>query len=427
MNLISLPNELIYVVVELFLDTLGDIVVIRQVCRVLRDVCDGALPSLETEMAVGFNGEDIALAMGNNGPQKIFSPGMVEYRVELEKCGFNYIDITNGNVGLGRRIQPCQISDIDQSGIGFWLLHVRKLNLHGIDSDRHGWSRLIEFFDYLEHKKRTSQLHVTFCEHGLMAYSQGRVVNSPEVRKVVNKINNSSLNLSVDFQISFFENLKQKLYLGPKFSKCVIYYSAIESERLCDVAILLPHHNVSLKIGDQLNPRVQNMQIITEFCGRNIRSLKLAQIEVDANGVLDDLNVDEVIFEGVTWFNRPSNKPTCSASVVKLVTSNLVEFEIFNFTRIKQLHWKSDFDPPLLPAPLHLKKRIMELDLLNVDWYHDLFYESVSLCHAQTYNPTQPNEAPGNNHQHGFRELHSHRHGPIRNHFNHLLTMEACA
>jgi hypothetical protein len=92
--------------------------------------------------------------------------------------------------------------------------------------------------------------------------------------------------------------LKEEQYFGPNFSGCVVHYSVSGSERLCDVAILLPHHNVSLIIGDELNPHVQRMQPITEPSGKNTRPLKLPVIEVDANGVLGDLNVDEAVFEG---------------------------------------------------------------------------------------------------------------------------------
>jgi hypothetical protein len=125
MNLISLPNEGIDIVIELF-DTLGDIVVIRQVCRMLKDVCDGALklPSLETEMAVDSAREEIALALGNNGGKKVFSPEVVEHRAEIVRT----------------RVRSClKISDIEKDGLGFWFLHVPKLHLHGIDEDRYGW------------------------------------------------------------------------------------------------------------------------------------------------------------------------------------------------------------------------------------------------------------------------------------------------
>jgi hypothetical protein len=388
MNLISLPNEVIYIVMEYFLDTLGDIVVIRQVCRVLKDVCDGALPSLETEIALKLCcGWDIALALGNNGPQKIFSPAVVEHRAEIEKCGFNYNEVTNDSAAhrFGKKLRPGHILEIDKNGFGFWILHVRKLRLHSLGTyEDSAASCLIKIFNYLEHKKRMSPLHLTFCEHGVEFCPEEFFQDSAGVRRVVNKINNSSLNICVDFQIRFFTKMRRKMHLGPKFSKCVIYPSMSDSERLCDVVGLLPHHNVSLCMGYKKNQSVQNMQnmqIITESCGRNVRKLKLKRMEIDAGGVLDDLNVDEVVFEEITWSNRPSNKPECSARLVKLVTMRPVEFEIFNFTKIKQLHWKAPFmsiptDWPTVPLPL--TTRILELDLLKVDWPHDRYYYTFS-------------------------------------------------
>jgi hypothetical protein len=137
----------------------------------------------------------------------------------------------------------------------------------------------------------------------------------------------------------------------------MIHYSVSGSERLCDVAILLPRHNVSLIIGGELSPRFQHMQIVTESCGKNIGSLKLSRVQVDVNGVLGDLNIDKVVFKEVIWFDRPSNKPTCSAKLVKLVARHPVEFEIFNFPKIQQLHWKSKGTHPFRPtSPLRLLK-----------------------------------------------------------------------
>jgi hypothetical protein len=73
---------------------------------------------------------------------------------------------------------------------------------------------VIGLFDYLEHKKRTSQLHVAFCEHGWMSCPQFR---APEESKFVGKVHNSSLNVSVEFQITLPEHSEEKLYLGPSF------------------------------------------------------------------------------------------------------------------------------------------------------------------------------------------------------------------
>ncbi|KAA8917835.1 hypothetical protein TRICI_000037 [Trichomonascus ciferrii] len=401
MDLISLPEEIICIVIRFFLNSLGDITVIRRVCRVLKDVCDRELPLLDTELEVEFGSWEMALALGNKGRKKILCPEVVEHKEAMERCGFDYVNLTNVNeyyIQMDRKLVPEDFSAMDNNGLGFWILHVRKLNIHKLTTQEPTYelttqeptyeltisepssSCLITFFDYLEEKKRTFPLHVTFCEHGDKLNDE-RVVDSPGVRRVVEKINNSSLNFSVDFQITLSNEYEEKLHLGPKISECSLYYSVSETKQLCDVVELRPHHVVSLAIVPHSYYRTtQRLQrIITQCPGMNLRSLELQSVMINAEGILDDLNVDELIIHNVEWHNRPSNKPNCSAKIVRTFTcfDSTEEFEIFNFTRLQRLYWiYLGKDDPTIPQ--HLKRRIPELDLLSVDWPHDRPYEEFS-------------------------------------------------